>query len=114
MEILKEESMSGKDIDIGEFIEVFIGLEEMLRNIYYDYGGTKERVSAGQIIEYLSNTGALEDIDTGMLREITRYRNLVVHGEVESVDQEAMNELQNMTDRVEMLHEEVGPQAEPE
>lgn len=95
-EILEEESLAGKDVDVGEFTKEFIRFENILRDLYYEKGGKDERATAGQIIDYLEGSDVLEEFVIDRLREITRYRNLVIHGEINSVDREAYDELDNI------------------
>jgi len=111
-EILEEEEMTGRDIDVGEFIEEYIRLENMLRELYYGSDGINERASAGQMIDYLTSEDILDDLDVDELREITRYRNLVVHGETDSVDREAFDALQDMIEEFQEHRDEMKSRAE--
>lgn len=98
--IFEEEAMAGEDVEVGEFLEDFAQLENLLREIYYEFGGRDERPTAGSMLDYLENEDVFKDVDIEKLQKVIRYRNLAAHGRIESVDRQVMRDLQEIKTNV--------------
>lgn len=106
-DILEEEAMAGEDVVVGEFLENFARLENLLREIYRGYGGEHERPTAGLMVDYLENENVFKDINTEKLQRVIRYRNLAAHGRIESVDRKVIDDLQEIKSEVADIAENV-------
>jgi len=95
-DILEEESMAGEDVAIGEFLEDFVQFENMLREVYYHFGGSDETPTAGKMFNYLKGNDEYQIRDPEKLQRVIRFRNLAAHGQIESVDRQVMEDLQEL------------------
>jgi hypothetical protein len=89
--LLAEEAAPTGDASLGEFVEVFIPLERQVRELAVAadlaVGRGPERFeSFSRLVQLLLSRERLDRDLAASLLELGRYRNLVVHGHVQSVD----------------------------
>jgi len=97
--LLKEEEKiiqkEGTEISIGEFISSFIKLEKLIRDIYLQMSSkpvfsidTYKRIpnSLVEIVDIFYKNKFINDDELGLLKEVIKTRNLVVHGQQAEID----------------------------
>lgn len=101
-ELIKEDrsiapSQEPTTVTGGQFITRFIELERLIRNFVHqnitninDYGPVRGHEPLGRLITYLLRAEIINKEHAEILREISKVRNLAVHGEVPEVSAELL------------------------
>ena len=100
-------------VDEGEFIKIFIKLEQTARTIILktpimisdEKIYTKEFLSFREMIVALYHREVISKDFYNKLTEINKYRNLVVHGHVSQVDQKMYTMTESALDELNRLFE---------
>lgn len=91
-------------VDKNEFITSFIDLEKGIRELIEMYNiPTIKRnrfLTMGEMIRILKEYELISPEIYETLRKITKYRNLVIHGHLDNVDQKIVNELKDLNKEI--------------
>lgn len=89
------------DVDKSEFINHFINFERSARNMPFVHQMDGRYMSIHEIIRLLVSQEIINRNDANNLYEISKIRNLIVHGEpIEKVNKQIDDTLQNITNKV--------------
>lgn len=100
----------GNSIKIGDFIEKFVQLEKIIRELdlksEFSYFLRDKYKYYIPISEFFKLLFQLELIDSQTLRdlhEVNKVRNLAAHGQIDSVDERISNMLSDLIRKIEMV-----------
>lgn len=113
--LLEEEEKSipkeGTEVSIGEFMDSFISLERLIREICEEFASKPalyptyyKQAIPRSLVEIVTNwyrSELMHKEEFDILKEIIKTRNLVVHGERTEIDKTWLNWLEQSTDIVE-------------
>jgi hypothetical protein len=103
---VKPETPTSASVSRGDFLEKFIQIEQLLRNIWRSrtdglrLGQRQGMVSFREMLEVLYSNGVIGEDLFGQLLNVSRHRNLVVHGQVDLVDPKVVAEAESAVRRL--------------
>ncbi|MBN1822983.1 MAG: hypothetical protein JW803_01545 [Endomicrobiales bacterium] len=108
--IIGQKSISGIEVDVAEFINLFIKMEKVIREIFIKkklkYPIT-DKPSFGHMIKVMEIEELLTKKEYGILENVNNYRNLVIHGHIDKVDKGMVDILRNILNVFQRKQEEL-------
>lgn len=102
--------ISNNAIRIGDFIESFVTLENLIRSLgpkdelaYYGIDSNKKFIPLSELFVYIYQRGIIDNEDLKNLYEVNKVRNLAMHGKIEMIDRRIFNMLLDLLEKMIMV-----------